>query len=285
MLRKYLKVTGFVCIALLVVILITQRAAVYRGYRTYDHTPSCLIENNNSIQYQQYRVPDVSSIGYSALTLEVNDFARSFTELNAIVSRHGGRNISWTSYQPDRRTVVGTLIVEVPSYLQQTILNQIRGMGRGHIALEEQWAPAYDHVRSVPAQLTNVGALNAQRDALLLAYAKERDPEVSKNIEWQLSNLTANIQSTEVMRDYHPQPVEVATISVTIRARSCSIVGLIAQDCLYSLKNVSKAVVMFVGGCVSAVIDIIVYLVPFIVWVLVIGGMIYMTVRVFKRVF
>lgn len=284
MLKKYLKITGFVCIALLVVILIAQRVAAHRGYRSYDYTPSCLIENNNSVQYQQYSVPDVSSIGYSALTLEVNDFSRSFTELNAIVTRHGGRNISWTSYQSDRRTVMGTLIFEIPSYLQQTILNQIRGMGRGYIALEEQWASAYDHVRSVPAQLTNVEDLKSQRDALLSAYAKERDPQVSKNIEWQLSNLTANIQSTEVMRDYYPQPVEVATISVTIRGSSCSIVGLIAQDCLNSLKNVTQAVVMFFGGCVSAVIDIIVYLVPFIVWGLVIGGIIYTIVKVFKRV-
>jgi hypothetical protein len=162
--------------------------------------------------------PDKTSLGrmiaYQVrMTVEVKEFEAAKSKLRQIVDAEGGyvtnSNFVETPNQPKR----ANLVLRVPAAKLQTILNQIRVLGRvkeEHLNSEE----VTDQVVDLEARLKNARATEQR----LIEVLNNRTGKVSDilQVEQEISRTREQIERMEAQRQNLMKRVEMATVNLTL---------------------------------------------------------------------
>lgn len=148
-----------------------------------------------------------------SMTVEVKEFEAAKSKLRQIMDAEGGyitnSNFVETPNQPKR----ASLVLRVPAAKLQTILNQIRALGRvkeEHLNSEE----VTDQVVDLQARLKNARATEQR----LIEVLNNRTGKVSDilQVEKEIARTREQIERMEAQRQNLMKRVEMATVSLTL---------------------------------------------------------------------
>jgi predicted anti-sigma-YlaC factor YlaD len=148
-----------------------------------------------------------------SMTVEVKEFEAAKSKLRQIMDAEGGyitnSNFVETPNQPKR----ASLVLRVPAAKLQTILNEVRALGRvkeEHLNSEE----VTDQVVDLEARLKNARATEQR----LIEVLNNRTGKVSDilQVEREIARTREQIERMEAQRQNLMKRVEMATVSLTL---------------------------------------------------------------------
>ncbi len=286
MYRRYIKIIGLSCIVVLVAVLIVRKVASNWGYVNYGVSRSCDIaqpgyDGRQYSSYQTLGIPSNNSSQYTYLSLSVNDSVQTQTYLSLLVSKYGGRSINSSEYRLSGGTQRGGMLVfEIPVSYQNAVLIDIRNLRK--VQSESQSGSSYSAPMIRYDQQTTISQIKEQRDRLLEAYTKQHDPQISRGIEAELSQLDSQLRSVEANMYSAPQQSYIATITVSYCETHLSFSAATGDILLKGLRSL-VSIGMFFVNMINGLIGIVTYFLPIVIWVVLISLAIFFGSKFFIR--
>ncbi len=167
-----------------------------------------------SVLVEPATTPQGRLISYQvSMIVEVKEFNAAKSKLRAIVDAEGGYITNSNFVETPNQPKSASLVLRVPAAKLQTILNQIRALGRvkeEHLNSEE----VTDQVVDLEARLKNARATEQR----LIEVLNNRTGKVSDilQVEQEIARTREQIERMEAQRQNLMKRVEMATVSLTL---------------------------------------------------------------------